>query len=184
MRLPRFIAAILALSLLAAACSDDGDDPNTIQLDENGLTPGIDDIQIEVSEGSTVGLPFATLENEPTTFDSYLGEPLVINFFAEWCPNCVHEMPDFEDVFQDVQDEVNFIGISLDQRPEDALDLIDATGVTYDIGWDPSEELFAHFRGFSYPTTVFVDAEGNVARVWSGVLNQDSLRDLIDEEIL
>jgi thiol-disulfide isomerase/thioredoxin len=183
MRYPRLIAAVLCLTLLAAACSDDGDGDNTINLGESGLTPGIDDIQ-GVAEGSTLGLTFATLDNDPASFEQYLGTPLVINFFAQWCPNCVEEMPEFETVFQDVRDEINFIGISLDQRPEEAIDLIKATGVTYDIGWDPAEELFVHFRGFSYPTTVFVDAEGNVARVWSGVLDEDTLRDRINEELL
>lgn len=184
MRFPRIIAVILAVALLAAACSDDDDGGNTIRLDDAGLTPDIDDIQIEVNEGSTAGLQFATLDNEPASFERYLGRPLVINFFAEWCVNCVHEMPAFERIFQEVGDEVDFVGISIDARPELAQELIDATGVTYDIGWDPSEELYAHFQGFSMPTTVFVDENGDVQRVWSGVLDDDSLRDRIVEELL
>lgn len=183
MPLPRLVAALVAVVLIAGACSDDGGN-NTIKLDDAGLSPDIDDIQSDQAEGSTRGLSFATLDNEPASFDRYLGRPLVINFFAEWCPPCVAEMPAFERVFQDLGDDVGFIGISIDARPELARELVDATGVTYDIGWDPGEELYAHFQGFSMPTTVFVDADGNVERVWSGPLDDDSLRDRIAEDLL
>ena len=73
---------------------------------------------------------------------------------------------------------------TLREDPADAEELVAATGVTYDVGWDPAEELYAHFQGFSMPTTVFVDGAGDVQRVWSGVLDEDSLRDLITEELL
>ncbi|GJM36769.1 MAG: hypothetical protein DHS20C19_01360 [Acidimicrobiales bacterium] len=184
MRFPRIIATFVALTLLAAACGDDGDDNNTISLGDNGLTPSIDDIQVEVRDGSTRGLAFATFDNEQVGLEQYLGGPLVINFFAQWCVNCVQEMPAFERISQEFAAEVTFLGISIDEDPADALELVDQTGVTYDVGWDPSEELFAHFQGLSMPTTVFVDADGNVERVWSGVLNDDSLRDRITEDLL
>lgn len=184
MRFPRIIATFIALTLLAAACSDDGDAGNTINLGDNGLAPSIDDIQVDVRDGSTRGLEFATFDNEPVGFDQYLGEPLVINFFAQWCVNCVQEMPAFERISAEFADEVTFLGISIDEDPADALELVATTGVTYDVGWDPSEELYAHFQGLSMPTTVFVDAAGNVQRVWSGVLDDDSLRDRIDEDLL
>lgn len=186
MRFPRLAAVGVSLLLIAAACGDDaGDDAGTrIQLGDNGLTPSIDDIQGEMRDGSTRGLEFATFDGEPATFDRYLGGPLVINFFARWCAPCVQEMPEFERVAQTMADDVTFLGISIDEDPADARELVAATGVTYDVGWDPTETLYAHFQGLSMPTTVFVDGDGAVQRVWSGVLDEESLRDLITEELL
>jgi peroxiredoxin len=96
----------------------------------------------------------------------------------------VQEMPDFQDVSQEFAGEVDFVGLSIDKGAAEALELIDATGVTYPTGWDPTEEIYAHFRGLSMPTTVFVDADGQIRRVWSGALDADALRDKINEEIL
>jgi|DEB0MinimDraft_4_1074332.scaffolds.fasta_scaffold171766_2 thiol-disulfide isomerase/thioredoxin len=161
--LSRIAAAVLAVTMLATACGDDG------------ATAGAD---------SVVGLDYATFDGGSASFDDRIGTPMVVNFFAEWCVNCITEMPEFEAVSQDLAGRVDFIGISIDRGSAEALALVDATGVTYDVGWDPSEELYAHFEGLSMPTTAFVDETGRITRVWSGVLDAESLREKIEEEIL
>jgi thiol-disulfide isomerase/thioredoxin len=182
MTFPRLTAAALALTLLAAACSDDRS-PNTIDLG-SGFAPSIDEIQTEPSRDNVIGLTYATFAGAPETFDDRIGTPMVVNFFAEWCVNCIQEMPEFQAVSQELAGQVEFLGISIDKGSAEAQALVDATGVTYDVGWDPSEELYAHFRGLSMPTTAFVDASGKITRVWSGVLSADALRDMINEELL
>lgn len=161
--LSRIAAAVLAVTVLATACGDDD------------ATAGAD---------SVVGLDYATFDGGSASFDDRIGTPMVVNFFAEWCVNCITEMPEFEAVSQDLAGQVDFIGISIDRGSAEALALVDATGVTYDVGWDPSEELYAHLEGLSMPTTAFVDETGRITRVWSGVLDAESLREKIEEEIL
>jgi thiol-disulfide isomerase/thioredoxin len=180
----RFAAATVALALLAAACSGGGSGSDTINLGDGGLAPPVGDVSTEPTQDNVLGLEYATFDGDTARFDDHLGTPLVINFFAEWCPNCIAEMPDFETVSQELAGQVNFVGMSIDQASGDALQLVEDTGVTYDIGWDPSEEIFNHFRPFAMPTTVFVNADGTIARVWSGALDGDALRDKISEEIL
>lgn len=155
-------AILLTLTVLAAACG-------------SAAAPSGD---------SVIGLEYQTFDGETEAFGDRRGTPLVINFFAEWCPNCVAEMPDFEVVAQQLAGEVDFVGISIDKASGDALALVEETGVTYDIGWDPTEELLTGFRSLAMPTTVFVAADGTVSRVWSGGLDADGLTDLINEEIL
>lgn len=181
MPFPRIAAALLALTLVASACGDDGTE--TIDL-ADGFAPTIDDIQTEPSRENVVGLTYTTFDGTTARFDDRIGTPMVVNFFAEWCVNCITEMPEFEAVSQEFLGRVDFLGISIDRGSAEAMELVEATGVTYDVGWDPSEELYAHFRGLSMPTTAFVDATGAITRVWSGVLDAESLREKINEEIL
>jgi len=181
MTLRRLTPVALVLALLAAACSDDGG--NTIDLGD-GFAPAIGEIQTEPSRDNVVGLTYATFDGVETRFDDRIGTPMVVNFFAEWCVNCIREMPDFQLVSQEFLGQVDFLGISIDKATAEAVELVDATGVTYDVGWDPSEELYAHFRGLSMPTTAFIDATGEITLVWSGVLDADDLRGKIGEELL
>ena len=36
------------------------------------------------------------------------GKPLVVNFWATWCPYCVDELPDFQQIVSDYGDRVSF----------------------------------------------------------------------------
>jgi len=174
----RIASLIVALALLAAACGND-------TATEPAATPDVTTPSSEAPSSDNVfGIAYETFDGEPARLDDHLGTPLVINFFAQWCVNCVQEMPDFQEVSKEFAGEVDFVGLSIDKGAAEALELIDATGVTYPTGWDPTEEIYAHFRGLSMPTTVFVDADVQIQRVWSGALDADALRDKISEEIL
>ena len=172
-----FLLGAAGLPVLLAACSGGDDDVLTLT---NEPTP-LEDIQSDEAVGSEVDLDFATFDGGTANFTAYAGAPLVINFFARDCPACVSEMPEFEEVFGEFGGEVAFVGISTDARLEDAEILVDQTGVTYDLGWDPNAELFAQFGGFAMPTTVFVDATGEVRETWSGVLTAEDLTAKIAE---
>lgn len=117
------------------------------------------------------------------TLRYYRGMPLVVNFFAAWCPPCVREMPEFNFVFNKLKNELDgevaFLGLSQDSDVEDALDLVARTQVDYDIGWDPKAEAHKTTGSLAMPTTVFITPEGEVAEVFAGVLNREGLLERI-----
>jgi cytochrome c biogenesis protein CcmG, thiol:disulfide interchange protein DsbE len=113
--------------------------------------------------------------------DRRLGElfgaqPVVINFFASWCVPCIDEMPAFERVHQEVGDRVTFIGMANRDAPEDALATVEATGVTYPTFDDPDASALTWFGGLVMPTTVFIDASGEVVDRSNGALDEAELR--------
>jgi len=126
---------------------------------------------------------YETLDGDRTSLEALEGEPLVVNFFASWCPPCVAEMPDFERVHLDVRDRVRFVGLNTQDNLAAAQDLIAQTGVTYDIGLDPDGELFRDFEVIAMPSTFFVDEAGAVVHRHAGLMTEQQLRDLIDEHL-
>lgn len=136
--------------------------------------------ELELVEGdSVVGLDgtvtYTTFDGEEASTEQYLGRPLVVNFWASWCAPCVAEMPDFEAVHQRLGDQVAFLGLNLRDPVDEALDLAERTGVTYDLGRDPDGSLLSFYGGLGMPTTVFLDADGTVVEVWSGALDAEQL---------
>lgn len=122
---------------------------------------------------------FVLYDGTPASLDDFEG-PLVVNFWASWCPACVIELPDFQAVSEDVSGEVTFIGMNV--LPDDrsaAEALIEQTGVRYQLAEDDGGALYAEFGGIAMPTTVFLDADGNVVDVHSGTLFEDDLRQRI-----
>lgn len=110
------------------------------------------------------------------------GKPLVVNFFAEWCQPCREEMPAFEQVHQEVAGEVGFVGIgSIVRQTDEAIELVDETGVTYPVYADPTGTVLALFEGTGMPVTVFVDPDGTVRETHLEELDADGLRARIAE---
>jgi thiol-disulfide isomerase/thioredoxin len=131
------------------------------------------DVALEYFDGRTV------------TLEDLEGEPIVLNFWASWCPACVSEMPAFAEVHAQVGDKVNFIGVNMQEVSlEAAADLVDRTGVEYSLVHDRSGAIFLAFDGIAMPTTVFIDSDGSVARVHAGALFEEQLLAIIEEELL
>ncbi len=131
----------------------------------------------------TPELGFVDFEDRQVLLSELRGKPVVINFFASWCVPCRTEMPDFEAVHQDLGDEVTFLGLAYNDQPEDAKATVEATGVTYRVGRDLDGALLEHFKGIQMPTTVILDADGNVVHREDGELDEDELRALLVEKV-
>ena len=128
-------------------------------------------------------LTFALFEGGTRSISYYRGQPLVINFFASWCPPCVREMPEFQSVSEDLRGKVTFLGLSQDRNNDDGLALVDLTGVTYDIGEDADLEVFKATSSVAMPTTAFVSPEGALLDVWAGALDREALLQHIERTL-
>lgn len=128
---------------------------------------------------------FQTFEGETLTLSDFEGKPLVLNFFASWCPSCVAEMPDIESVHAKLgDDEVTFLGLAMQDDPASAQALRAQTGITYQTAQDPAGLLYQAFGGFAMPTTIFIDAAGNIVEMHTGVLFADDLEEKVNELLL
>ncbi len=113
------------------------------------------------------------------------GQPVVLNFWASWCPACISEMPAFAEVHRRFGDRVIFIGVNMQEVDLDAaIGLADRTGVEYPLAHDPDGAIFIEFGGLAMPTTVFLSADGSIALVHSGALFADDLASIIEGALL
>ncbi len=176
------IVALFAagIVLVLAGGSDDGsgatvDDPSTGTLE---LTP-VD----EAPSGDALQVPFRTQDGGDSTLAQVIDGPTVVNLFASWCPPCVGEMPAFEDVHQALGDQVRFFGLAVNDRPEDAKNIVEQTGITYDWGRDVNGDVANTAGVLNMPTTLFIDADGTIVERHTGALDAGELRKLIEEHL-
>ena len=185
-RLPRGLVWALALAavvfLVAVVALDDGGDDVAV-LDDS-LSPPVDLGARSAQDATGEPLPaveFATFGGGTGNLADYRGTPLVVNFWASYCVPCIQEMPAFEEVHRELGDEVAFLGLNVSEGIEPAQRMIERTGVTYDLGRDPTGEIIQNLGGSVLPTTVVVAADGTVTAVHVGELEADELRDLLAE---
>ena len=85
-------------------------------------------------------------EGNPVQLYDYIGKPLVVNFWASWCGPCQMEMPHFEDKYQELGDEVQFLMINMTDGGRETVD---------------SASAFIAEKGYTFP--VLYDTDSNAA---------------------
>lgn len=105
----------------------------------------------------------------------FRGRPVVLNWFATWCGPCRAEIPDFQAAFAALEGRVVFLGVNLQESPEEATGMLDDLGATYPALLDEDGAIAAHYRLPGMPTTFFIDAEG-IVRAWgAGLIVEETL---------
>ena len=122
--------------------------------------------------------------NEYTMAD-FAGKPVVLNFWASWCGPCKSEMPDFEEVYNEYKDDVNFVMInSTDGSREtvkSASEFIDENGYTFPVLMDETGSLFYQFGITAFPTTFMITEDGKVFGYVSGGINREIMDDIVEQ---
>jgi thiol-disulfide isomerase/thioredoxin len=129
-------------------------------------------------ESTAPGFSAAALQQPapPVNLSEFRGRPVVLNFFASWCPPCTAELPTLAAAQRRVGDRVAFVGIDVSDTTSSAIDLVKRSGVAYPVGTDPDYKVsngLYHLRGL--PSTVFVDANGRVNATVLGQLSPQVL---------
>ncbi len=175
------LASLAALLVIVVLGGDDGEDAARSTPTTDGtldLTPAD-----EAPAGDPLGIAVTWPDGEEEPLAESLQGPTVVNFFASWCPPCIAEMPDFEEVSQEVAGEVEFVGIAVQDRTADAIRIVDDTGITYRWARDGKGDVVAAAQVTQMPATMFIDGTGKVVSVHSGALDADELREMLESEL-
>jgi thiol-disulfide isomerase/thioredoxin len=127
---------------------------------------------------------FTRFDDSALTMSDFRGQKIVVNFFASTCVPCRKEMPALQRVHQRLGDEVTFLGVAVQDDPEAALELVERTGVTYDLGQDPTGDVFQGFGATFLPTTAFVAEDGTVMELHLGELTEQEITEKISSNLL
>ena len=159
----------------ADSASETGDTVDTAQQGATGETPDYGpapDFTVYDADGNEVSLA------------DFAGEPVVINFWASWCPPCKAELPDFEAAYKEVSD-VRFLMVNLTDGQRETKEIADAfiaeNGYTFPVLYDIDGSGYYAYGLTSIPQTFFVDAEGNIADYRIGMIDEQTLRDGIEK---
>lgn len=123
-------------------------------------------------------------EGKEVKLSDYKGKPVVINFWASWCPPCKSEMPHFQKVYEEMKDQVQFLMVDMvdgyKETMEKGKQYISDNGYTFPVLFDTKEEAAYGYGISSIPTTFFIDKDGIVIAGVRGSIDEATLLKGID----
>ena len=151
------IRKLLAIALVVAACGG----------------PVVDTADIPE-------LPTTTPEQFSVHLES-LDKPAVVNVWASWCPPCRSEAPLLHEAHATYGDDVEFIGVDVQDDQPEARAFIAEFDLAFDHFFDQGRSIPEFYGGIGTPITLFFSPGGELFAIHNGVLDERTLALNIDE---
>jgi thiol-disulfide isomerase/thioredoxin len=139
--------------------------------DQDAIPPTLPPVPTSVPE-----LQLPDLEGHPRSLRSFVGRPLIINFWATWCAPCRREIPLLRQLLRAHRSEnLQIVGIAVDFR-QAVQDFMRSEHIEYPV-LVGEQEGYAAAESFGMepvlPFSVFADTRGDILAVKIGELHPD-----------
>ncbi len=137
------------------------------------------------------GFSISTLEGKKISLEEFKGRPVLLSFFASWCPPCQKEIGELMKLREKYRPHgLEIIGAATDSKmiPEttaakeesDVRELQEGLEIPYPITIADQKLVEAYnFKGI--PTTVFINPEGKIIKVFYGYHDVEAFERILDE---
>ncbi len=126
---------------------------------------------------SIAGLSAVDLDGQVVKLDEYIGQPVILDFWATWCGPCLKQRQVFAGMAEELEGSVHLLALSIDSEGSAAVKSHLAKS-DHAVGVElmAPNALQRRFNVNAIPTLVFVDAQGNVREVFTGMLDAAAIR--------
>jgi cytochrome c biogenesis protein CcmG/thiol:disulfide interchange protein DsbE len=101
------------------------------------------------------------LDGEPTSLSDFKGKPVLMMFWALWCPSCREEIPVFNKYFSKRQDQVAILLLAIDgEREKRIRRYVQKEKITLPVLLDVKEKVARAFGVNFIPVVLLIDREG------------------------
>ncbi len=115
------------------------------------------------------------------------GKPVVLNFWAGLCPPCRAELPDFQNLYNEVaKGKWTMIGVDIGPyvglgSREEGKALLRELKISFPAGTTFEEDAVNVYQILGMPTTVFITSDGRIFRKYAGLLTREQMNTFLHE---
>ena len=121
------------------------------------------------------------LDGKPVHLAALKGKPVVLDFWATWCPSCIKLLPRVQKLHREMGGRVIVLGVN-DEEPAKIKAFLDENNLTVPQVMDSADEAGKAYSVGIIPFTVFIDKNGTIKAVHEGInLDHDLYADLKGE---
>ncbi len=140
------------------------------------------------------GFSATTVNGKTVSLEDYKGQPILLNFFASWCPPCRQEIGELLRIDEKYASSgLAIIGAATDSKlitdtppdkeKSDVTILVSRLKILYPV-FIADQSLVQRYQFIGIPTIIFITAEGKIAKVFYGYHNMDQIEKIIQSSLL
>jgi peroxiredoxin len=111
---------------------------------------------------------------------SYFGKPLLLVYWASWCPHCRTEAPVIQKIYNDLHSAgLEIVGVNLDRNTKDARQYMKSNSITFPVafgGNDKGMKVADTYGVSGIPVTFVIDKNAVVKAVFRGDPGEKAIR--------
>ncbi len=112
------------------------------------------------------------------------GKPVLLNFWATWCPPCREEMPVIQRYFEETGSAVHILAVNLttnESSPKEVEGFLRREGYTFPVALDIDGSAAKLYTIRFIPTSFFIDEEGIIRQIHVGPLSREMIEEVFGE---
>jgi thiol-disulfide isomerase/thioredoxin len=110
------------------------------------------------------------------SLSAYRGRPVIVNFFASWCPDCRAELEAMATIARSTAGQVTVIGVDSNETSDaTATRLLAAAAASYPVAVDAQAKVATQYLVQALPVSYFLDGSGRVVGAALGPQTVSSL---------
>lgn len=168
----RLVAAAVAVAFLTLGCRPSPPPPAAVDG-----RPATNATSASLLPTGVFSLPAFDFEGFQRLMSELKGTPVIVNIWASWCPPCRHEAALLARAAASHGEQVQFLGVDILDNRSDAQAYLARYDVPYPSVFDASGQIRNRLGFIGIPETVFYDAGGTVAFVWTAPITADALHE-------
>ena len=140
-------------------------------------------VPTETTEPAAIAAPDFTVldwDGNEAKLSDYFGKPIVLNFWAHWCGPCQMEMPEFNAKWEELGGEVIFLMVHMGAAVDEGKAKVTEGGYTFPVLFDTQDAAGGIYGISAYPTSFFIDTDGNLKAYYVGAMDTALLQQGID----
>jgi thiol-disulfide isomerase/thioredoxin len=111
------------------------------------------------------------MDGRSYTLEDFQGRVILLNFWATWCPPCVHEMPSMQALQDQFPDsDFHVVAINMAEEPSGIEEFLQKMDVDFTILLDSDGRVLRDWKVFAFPTSYILGRDGEIVYAGFGAI--------------
>jgi peroxiredoxin len=142
-------------------------------------------LEVGVLEGNKApDFKLQSLDGKTIRLSELVGNKVILNFWATWCPPCKAEMPHMQEFYKEQnKNGAEILAVNLttaERNKDDIAPFVKKYGLTFPILLDSQGEMGKTYQAFSIPTTYIIDSTGVIQKRIVGPIDKEMMKELVN----